>query len=234
MPSHAPYEITIVSDPSLLTAWTIAQFSSFLNTNNVIADTLFPSSNPPSPSDITAGTARHIAALTADGPNHIVYIQITDPSNNNAIMGGAKWQFWPSDPHRPLTFPCDFAGDDVTDVGRQERAFAQKVMDEFQGRRAKDMACPHGLLDICFTTPEYERKGVATALVEWGLRIVDEQGWVAFTEASVRGEKVYHRLGFERVEEVRLRFDELGEVAKGKGDVVWMFMNRPARKVSES
>ena len=144
-------------------------------------------------------------------------------------MGGAQWLFWPHDPKYPASVPVDYI-DESTPNGKAERAFAQKVMDEFMGRRARDMSMPHGLLHLCYTVPEYERKGVATALVEWGLERVDREGWVAFTEASPRGWPVYERLGFERKEVVRLRYDELGEYAKGQGDVVWTYMVKPATR----
>lgn len=148
-------------------------------------------------------------------------------------MGGAKWQFWPADPQRPATHPVTFV-DASTEQGRIELEFTQRVMNDFTGARARDMAMPHGLLDICFTVPEYERRGVATALVRWGLDRCDAEGWVGFTEASVRGAPVYERLGFQRGQHYRLRYDELGDYAKGMGDVEWIFMKRPAKDVESN
>lgn len=222
-----PYKIEVIKDPEALTALTAAQYASFINTDNVLHHVLFPPDSPPSPAQIDLAAARHKAAFSSD-PEHVVYIQILDPANGK-IMGAAKWQFWPHDPKRPLTYPINYV-DDSTPEGKAEKALAQKVMDEFQGRRARDMAMPHGLLDLCFTTPEYERRGVATALVKWGLEKVDKEGWPAFTEASPRGWPVYAKLGFERTEVVKLRFDEMGDYARNLGDVVWNYMVRPARR----
>jgi GNAT superfamily N-acetyltransferase len=221
------YEVQVIKDPVNLKPWTAAQFASFVGTGNVLHDVLFPPASPPTPAQLDLATARHTAAFE-EGSERNVFVQIVDPANG-AIMGGAKWQFWPHDPKRPLTFPVDYV-DDSTPEGKAERTFAQKVMDEFMGRRARDMAMSHGLLDLCFTVPEYERKGVASALVSWGLERTDREGWVAFTEASARGWPVYERLGFERKEVVRLRYDELGDYAQGMGDVVWTYMVRPARR----
>ena len=222
-----PQEVQVINDPASLSAWTAAQFSSFVGTGNVLHDTLFPPASPPTPAQLDLAVDRHKAAFKEDS-EHNVFIQIVDHSNGK-IMGGAKWQFWPHDPKRPLTVPVDYI-DESTPEGKIERAFAQKVMDEFMGRRAKDMAVPHGLLDLCYTVPEYERKGVASTLVSWGLERCDKEGVVAFTEASPRGWPVYERLGFEKKEVVRLRYDEQGEYAKGMGDVVWTYMVRPARR----
>lgn len=225
--SRQKYEIEIVSDPKKLTAWTAAQYASFQGTGNVVHDVLFPPASPaPTAAQLAVSTQRHIETLNTD-PEHNVYIQITDPSNGK-IMGGAKWQLWPYDPQRPEVFQVTFV-DDSTEQGKLELEFAQRVSDDFTRSRATNMALPHGLLDICFTTPEYERRGIASALVNWGLKRVDEEGWVAFTEASVRGAPVYERLGFEKKEEVRLRYDELGDYARGMGDAVWILMVRPAK-----
>ena len=231
------YKIQIITNPDDLHSWTAAQFSSFVGTANVLHDTLFPPATLPTPAQLDLAAARHVSSFKEDS-EHNVFIQIVD-SENGKIMGGAKWQFWPSDPHRPLKVPVDYI-DTSTPQGKAEQAFAQKVMDEFMGRRARDMAMPHGLLDLCYCVPKYERKGVASALVAWGLERCDREGWVAFTEASPRGWPVYERLGFEKREVVRLRFDDLigddegaldlQKYAKGMRDVVWTYMVRPARR----
>ena len=226
MATH-PYDIQVVTDSDDLKQWTAAQLSSFVGTGNTFHDVLFPPASAPTPAQLELATARHRTAFE-ESSHHYVFTRIVDPSNG-AIMGGAKWQFWSHDPKRPRTVPVEYI-DDSTPEGKAERAFAQKVMDEFMGRRARDMAMAHGLLDLCFTVPKYERKGVASALVNWGLERTDKEGWVTFTEASPRGGPVYERLGFERKEVVRLRYDELGEYAKGTGDVVWTYMVRPARR----
>ena len=90
-------------------------------------------------------------------------------------MGGAKWQFWSTDPQRSLNVSVGYI-DDSTPAGKDQRAFAQKVMDAFMDRRSKNMARVHGLLDLCYTMPEYLRQGVASALVTWGLERVDTEG----------------------------------------------------------
>ena len=224
MPAHE-YEVQIV-DQEALTPWTAAQFASFIGTGNVLHDVLFPPASQPTPAELDTAAARHKASLK-DDPQHNIFVQIVTADGD--IMGGAKWQFWPHDPQRPATAPISSSGESTPEV-KAEQAFAQKVLDEFLSRRARDMAMPHGLLDLCYTVPKYERKGVASALVSWGLERCDKEGWIAFTEASPRGWPVYERLGFERKEVVKLRYDELGEYAKNLDDVVWTFMVRPARK----
>jgi GNAT superfamily N-acetyltransferase len=229
MPSsaHQPYQIEIVENPAQLTPWTQAQYDAFINTDNLLHEVFFPPATPPSPAEVIKSADRHRAALAAD-PKHenTFFIQILDPATRE-VMGGAQWQFWNVDPKRPAYVKVDWLDQTDSEDSKREQMFAQRVMDEFQGRRVDHMACPHALLHICFTAPRYERKGVATALVNWGLRRADEQHLRAFTEASPRGSPVYERLGFEVREYVSLKWEE--DWAAGKGNILWNFLERPAR-----
>ncbi|KAI0972634.1 acyl-CoA N-acyltransferase [Xylaria arbuscula] len=52
-------------------------------------------------------------------------------------------------------------------------------------------------LDLCVTHPAFQRRGVASRLVQWGLDEAQRRGIVyATTEASSMGRHVYARLGF--------------------------------------
>ncbi|KAI1348157.1 acyl-CoA N-acyltransferase [Xylaria sp. FL0043] len=52
-------------------------------------------------------------------------------------------------------------------------------------------------LDLCATHPAFQRRGIASALVRWGLEEARRRGIVyATTEASSMGRHVYARLGF--------------------------------------
>ncbi|KAI5917031.1 hypothetical protein F4810DRAFT_698267 [Camillea tinctor] len=55
------------------------------------------------------------------------------------------------------------------------------------------------VLDMCATDPAFQRKGVASALVQWGLDEARRRGIPeATTEASSMGRLVYERMGFRR------------------------------------
>ncbi|KAI0396743.1 acyl-CoA N-acyltransferase [Xylariaceae sp. FL0594] len=54
------------------------------------------------------------------------------------------------------------------------------------------------VLDSCTTDPAFQRRGVASKLVQWGLDEARRRGVpYALTEASSMGRHVYQRLGFE-------------------------------------
>lgn len=55
------------------------------------------------------------------------------------------------------------------------------------------------VLDLCAVDPAFQRLGIATKLVEWGLREAEERGGLeAILEASTMGRHVYWKLGFEQ------------------------------------
>ncbi|GAP92296.1 putative acyl- N-acyltransferase [Rosellinia necatrix] len=79
--------------------------------------------------------------------------------------------------------------------------FRQRL--EFIAARAAAAAAADGspavmALDLCATRPAFQRRGVASAMVRWGLDEARRRGvpWAA-TEASSMGRHAYRRLGFE-------------------------------------
>ncbi|KAB8269946.1 acyl-CoA N-acyltransferase [Aspergillus minisclerotigenes] len=55
------------------------------------------------------------------------------------------------------------------------------------------------VLDLCVVDPSFQRLGIATRLVEWGLREAKARGGLeAVLEASSMGRHVYRKLGFEQ------------------------------------
>ncbi|KAK7756927.1 hypothetical protein SLS62_000943 [Diatrype stigma] len=68
------------------------------------------------------------------------------------------------------------------------------------------------VLDLCAVHPAYQRRGIASRLVRWGLEEARRRGsgsaLEAITEASVMGRSVYERLGFRPVAEIEYEVDE--------------------------
>lgn len=65
------------------------------------------------------------------------------------------------------------------------------------------------ILDLCALDPKYQRRGIASKLVQWGLDEAKRLGDLeAITEASAMGRSVYTRLGFKKVAEIEYELDE--------------------------
>lgn len=64
------------------------------------------------------------------------------------------------------------------------------------------------ILDLCAMDPEFQRRGIASRLVQWGLEEARRLGDIeAITEASRMGRSVYKRLGFQEIEEIQYEVD---------------------------
>ncbi|KEQ92058.1 hypothetical protein AUEXF2481DRAFT_32540 [Aureobasidium subglaciale EXF-2481] len=64
-------------------------------------------------------------------------------------------------------------------------------------------------LDLCVVDPDFQRRGIANKLVEWGLEEAKRRGGLeSTTEGSAMGRFVYRKLGFEPVEEVVYEVDD--------------------------
>lgn len=63
-------------------------------------------------------------------------------------------------------------------------------------------------LDLCAVRPDAQGKGVAKALVRWGLDEAERRGLECMTEASMMGRGVYEKLGMAPVQQVEYGVDE--------------------------
>lgn len=63
-------------------------------------------------------------------------------------------------------------------------------------------------LDLCVVDPDFQRRGIAVKLVEWGLEEARRRGNLeSTTEGSAMGRHVYAKLGFKPVMEVDYKVD---------------------------
>ncbi|KAK8069701.1 acyl-CoA N-acyltransferase [Apiospora phragmitis] len=85
----------------------------------------------------------------------------------------------------------------LTERGDTEAlAKAQSVIDEMNA--ARKAANPDGFLHlhICFTHPEYRRKGAGSLMLQWGCDLADQLALPGWIEASVEGNFLYKVHGF--------------------------------------
>ncbi|KAK8045269.1 hypothetical protein PG993_005293 [Apiospora rasikravindrae] len=94
---------------------------------------------------------------------------------------------------------------------------AQNVINEMN--TARKAANPDGFLHlhICFTSPEYRRKGAGSLMMQWGCDLADQLALPGWIEASPDGNFLYKVFGFY----------DVGKI-KGEGDMNGTFMRRDA------
>jgi GNAT superfamily N-acetyltransferase len=100
--------------------------------------------------------------------------------------------------------------DDLYPGNEAEQRFLRQTFASFVSQRVKTLeekattSSPATFsLDLCVVDPDFQRRGIANKLVEWGLEEARRRGGLeSTTEGSAMGRFVYQKLGFKPVEEV--------------------------------
>lgn len=164
------------------------------------------------PSGATSGAAKLRArweksqtSLTAAGHPTTIFLKAATPDGQ--IAGMAIWvqaSFVPGQGEPPTD---DLGADAMAELDPQDRTFAAQMFRSLWRRRievarekAESGAEPPAIfvLDMCAVDPEFQRRGIAGRLVQWGLEEAERRGGLeATTEGSAMGRKVYAKLGFK-------------------------------------
>ncbi|KAK5045542.1 hypothetical protein LTR84_009160 [Exophiala bonariae] len=142
--------------------------------------------------------------------SNTLHLKATIPDDQNPasrrIVGFAIWSqisMVPGQGQKPKEWkPSDFEMHHPDD--ERERRYASQMLNSLQSQRRAYMlerankSPPYVMaLDICAVHPSYQRRGIASKLVQWGLGEAKRRGDLeAITEGSVRGRHVYQKLGF--------------------------------------
>lgn len=78
------------------------------------------------------------------------------------------------------------------------------------------------VLDFLATLPQYQGRGVASAIVKWGIEQAEERRTGIFLEATLDGYALYRKYGWEDVYELIVEYEPLG----GEGSQRFMLMRR--------
>lgn len=152
-------------------------------------------------------------------------------SGKECIAGIATWTEMI---HSRNPVPKEMGKDKLEKVypgNESEQRYLNQMFQSFLRRRGEivEEASKEGravmVLDICVVRPKFQRRGIASELVKWGLRKAEEigedgQAIECITEASPMGKPVYVKLGFEPEGEVIYKVDEEFENRKRTPDTI--------------
>ncbi|KEF53615.1 uncharacterized protein A1O9_10590 [Exophiala aquamarina CBS 119918] len=145
-------------------------------------------------------------------------IQETSQPHSRRIVGFAIWSqlsMVPGQGERPKEWkPSDF--EDQHPGDELEQRYISQMLNSLQRHRRTYVSELAGrtpasvmALDICAVHPAFQRRGVASKLVERGLSEAKQRGNLeAVTEASSMGRHVYAKLGFRPRAEIKFEIDE--------------------------
>ena len=164
------------------------------------------------------------------GADRFKHIKNTDPiatylkaidAATGEIMGMAKWKVY--DNHLPDLSKPDGENSDYWDT-KEDQAFAEAMTEDFMKTRNAAITRTGGnivSLDTLAIDPQYQKKGVGSALVEWGVEKADEMKVEAVVESSVFGKGLYEKHGYKFVKYVRLEVPERFAGRDG-GEFAWL------------
>ncbi|KAJ7279396.1 acetyltransferase [Mycena rebaudengoi] len=168
--------------------------------------------------DTPAGREQNIARLTerllttkAAGNTMFLKATLPDPSDGSkrVIAGAAIWVQAsmlkehgevPTYPHTPKDFEAQYPDSEV------ERRYTAQTLNSLLKRRGeiiKEKADSDSkavfTFDLCAVHPAFQRRGIASKLVQWGLDEAKKRGgYEVLIEASPMGRPVYAKLGIHQ------------------------------------
>ncbi|KAK7407990.1 hypothetical protein QQX98_009861 [Neonectria punicea] len=177
------------NDPEVRAYWTKRVEGNIgLPGNHIVVAVSSPSPPVDGPADSTSDSDSDFASVP--GP---------------AILGWVRWVRCPDGPPAkhplaltPAMYPS--SGDGVA-AARFFQAAGDAAVRYVAGRE-------YWLLSTIVTRRDAQRRGVGAAFMNFGVERVDEDGWMAYTNASKAGRPLYERFGFKVVGQSW--FDELG------------------------
>ncbi|KAI2785978.1 hypothetical protein POX_h09743 [Penicillium oxalicum] len=177
---------------------------------------------PPNQPDVRSWMEKMILGEGPDTGKEIL-LKVVDPSNPEVIAGFARWVFPVREPH------ADDEKQDQNWSGWPEGAdpelcdtffsTMEKHHKEVMGDR------PHYYLDILGVHPSYQRRGLASKLLHWGLKRADQEGVETYLAASPDGKPVYERNGFELVDKSFSPYPGTGATGYIGGDALAVIHN---------
>jgi GNAT superfamily N-acetyltransferase len=162
---------------------------------------------PPSAPESLAYHDKWIRGNIADPASHMIVAEHCDPSSPDSgrtIAGWARWVRKPVPETKPE--PIVFRADMYPPIGDGALAarFFQANYDASH-RVAGDV--DHWFLSTLVVRRDWQRRGVGSLLMRWGLAKADEERWVAYLNGTNDGKGLYEKFGFRTVDESY--FDEM-------------------------
>jgi len=121
------------------------------------------------------------------------WIQVRDDATNE-VIGGALWKI-------NKTNPYENAQDEEAYWQPEggQREFANQVLEQHEHARSQMATRPHVYLNIIFTHPDHQRRGIGQQLLQWGIDKAAELDFELWLNSWKHGRALYEKNGFVTV-----------------------------------
>lgn len=178
---------------------------------------------PPSDPTSHEHNAEHFRSVLTDGFSDVLIAE----DHSVAVAAGQKpyvagWGRWVRRAAREELPPRPVYTRDMYPAGGDQEFAARFFQANTDASRSVIGLQAHWFLTIMLVRKESQRKGVGSLLMRYGTERADQDGWMAYVNASAEGRPLYERHGFVTVK--LSEFDDEPEVK------TW-HMKRDAKKV---
>ncbi|KAL4741642.1 acyl-CoA N-acyltransferase [Aspergillus similis] len=152
-----------------------------------------------------------------------IHVLAAVDEDTGALVGCARWSFPAAgDKDNDRDKPAESGAETEAEAGSKSESISlplpegtnRAVYDGFfetLKEKAKDYLRDDDIvLDFLTTQPEYQGKGVGTALLRWGIEQADQQQRRIYLEATTEGYPVYVKCGWRGVERIKMDYAQWG------------------------
>ncbi|KAL2824270.1 hypothetical protein BDW59DRAFT_162608 [Aspergillus cavernicola] len=169
---------------------------------------------PPSPESLKTLTEKRLQMVAAMPPSLTMFKAVDTATGKRKIIGAARWTVCEEDEEVDCSVDEDMQkalglAIPETDVA-VTRAFYTMALEGKRGIGFCDGdPGEEGMklwrrveLETIFTHPGFQRQGVGSALLSWGIGEAERLGVMVYLEATEQGRLLYERFGFDGVKVV--------------------------------
>jgi len=151
----------------------------------------------PSPESYKLLAERRVKALSEPGS---YVMKAVDTDNDNRVVGVASWAIYEKERQADEVKKSFAQPMPIPEINCQARdAFLVHINEA----RVKYMGtAPCVMLNSLVVHPEYQRRGIGTALMKFGVDEADRLGFRGYLEASAGGKGLYEKFGYRRVDDL--------------------------------
>ncbi|THY28296.1 hypothetical protein D6D01_03925 [Aureobasidium pullulans] len=127
-----------------------------------------------------------------------VWVKVEEKKTGK-IMGASNWRV-----HMGSVPKHELAEEDLgwgwLECDEEKLNKVKGVIEGILGVRKRLFTEPYCQLHICFTDPDYQRRGIGSMMLQWGSDLADQLFLPSWVEASPAGNFLYRKFGYKDVE----------------------------------
>ncbi|KAI5202863.1 hypothetical protein E4T39_04436 [Aureobasidium subglaciale] len=183
-----PFVLSRATTPADFDAIVALEFKTF--TDTFIREIFMGPDTPIGHANLSSMYQKTLVKNPAD-----VWIKVVEKATGK-VVGASNWRVhMGSVPVHEEDLGWEWLGDDEEKL-EKVKGVVEAIMDT----RRKLFTEPYCQLHICFTDPDYQRRGIGSMMLQWGCDLADQLFLPSWVEASPTGNFLYRKFGYKDVD----------------------------------